>query len=253
MRVLILGCGPAGLIAAHSAVMGGAEVRVLSKRVKSDIGGAQYLHSPIPDVNIHGPDGEVEIRKIGTEEGYAEKVYGDPSFSTSWKNYTDGELRPAWDLRKTYDKLWEAYRLLIHDMTVTTATAARVSLEYDLVISSIPARVLCAHKEHRFTRQKVLILSLGDQSYRDNLIVWNGDPKFKWYRWSKIFGVVGGYELPVRTAVLGAREIGKPLRTDCDCFGDIVRVGRYGQWNKDALTHEAYDITRKAMAERAVL
>src|SRR5678809_864059 len=55
VRVLILGCGPSGLIAAHAAYNRGADFIVVSKARKSFMNGAQYLHAPIPGVSIKEP------------------------------------------------------------------------------------------------------------------------------------------------------------------------------------------------------
>src|SRR3546814_7896241 len=55
VKVLILGCGPAGLIAAHAAKRMDADFIVMSKARKSFMNGAQYLHAPIPGVSLAEP------------------------------------------------------------------------------------------------------------------------------------------------------------------------------------------------------
>jgi hypothetical protein len=222
--------------------MNGAEVSVFSKKEESFIGGAQYLHAPIPGVNHYDPDGRIHIWKHGTAEGYAEKVYGDQNAPTSWSNYFDGQIIQAWDLRDTYSRLWKMYEDVVIDQVVTPMMVAEMISDFDLIVSAIPAPAICG-LNHTFKKQKVLIAG-ADNSFPDNTIIWNGDPDAEWYRISKIFGVNGGYELPLGSIVAGAKLIRKPLSTDCDCFPEILRVGRYGRWEKDALTHHAVELVK---------
>src|SRR4051794_14558085 len=107
MRIAVLGCGPAGLMAAHAAKVCGADVDIFSRKRKSELFGCQYLHAPIPGMTDVAP---VTVRYMlnGDIEGYRRKVYGD-----TW----DGEVSPedllgnhdAWDIRRTYDNLWAKY------------------------------------------------------------------------------------------------------------------------------------------------
>ena len=241
-RVLILGCGPAGLVAAQAARLHGARVYIASRKQKSFIGGAQYLHEPIPEISDSvQPDGYIRIMMVGSEEGYAQKVYGIADAETSWRNYEDGARVPAWDLRRAYDDLYE----LFEDHIVNTELDADVignvinTLEPDLVVSAIPLPALCIDHNHLFTKQNVYVDM--DRGLADNVIVWNGDPRTEWYRASRIFSVTGGYEYPDDgTPVRNARLIGKPLDNDCDCWPDIVRTGRYGKWKKDVLVHHSF-------------
>ena len=59
MNVAVLGCGPAGLIAAWAAEQAGADVQIYSKKVQSIIPGSQYLHGPIPGVSSPYAEGVV--------------------------------------------------------------------------------------------------------------------------------------------------------------------------------------------------
>lgn len=249
MRVLVFGCGPAGLIATHSAVLSGHDVTVLSRKEKSFIGGAQYLHEPIPEITKPDPDGIIQVEMWGSEGGYAEKVYGDKMAETSWRDFAPGGLVLAWDLRKTYDTLWRMYEGKVVNMDLTSDRIRDSVNGADLVISSIPAKSLCIRRDiHQFQKQKVLISHRAGRLDGDgNTIIYNGDPEYPWYRWSTIFGVQGGYEYPVGEIVADAKVISKPLKTNCTCWKQIVRVGRYGRWEKRALTHHAFGLTQQAL------
>jgi hypothetical protein len=64
-RVLILGCGPAGLFAAQAAKNAGADYRILSKRRKSEMFGAQFLQSPIAGIIDYAEQFQVHFKLSG--------------------------------------------------------------------------------------------------------------------------------------------------------------------------------------------
>jgi Pyridine nucleotide-disulphide oxidoreductase len=108
-EVVVLGCGPAGLIAAHAAIQSGCKVQVLSEKKKSALYGAQYLHEYIPGLEEHR-SGIIQYRYIGGESGYALKVYGDMSHPTSWMKK---KSHMGYDLRQIYSILWDMYHHLM--------------------------------------------------------------------------------------------------------------------------------------------
>lgn len=245
MKIAILGCGPAGLLAAHAAVRRDHDVAILSKPAKSNIGGAQYLHSSVPDVTSHRSDGFVRFYYEGTKEGYAKKVYGDPNAEVSfgrWKGMVQ-----MWNLRTAYDRLWEMYHGLIIPTEITSADMSQFA-GYDLVISSIPLRALChAETEHFFDEQAVWIQywQYAAPTVRtEHSITYNGQPGVGWYRRSSIFGW-NSVEWPAPPPensenVKVAVRVTKPLRTNCDCLPEVRKVGRYGRWDKKQLLHHAF-------------
>jgi hypothetical protein len=258
MRVAVLGCGPAGLVAAHGALMAGAEdVRIFSKKRKSELFGAQYLHAPIPGATGKAPiDIAYELR--GTIDGYRQKVYGlkdDVEVSVE----TLSEFHPAWDLRDTYNYLWECYSSYVVDVEIRAHDATfGPKLGCDLVLSTIPATALC-FGEHTFGYEE--IWAAGDAPERGTFVpysapkrtvVCNGEESPAWYRISNIFGHQtvewpGDIDQP---PVEGVARVRKPLHNNCDCHPDIVRLGRYGAWTKGILVHDVYAGAQMAVQER---
>lgn len=106
-KALILGCGPAGLMAAHAAALRNYDVVIVSKKRKSEMFGCQYLHQPIPLVSKGDPV-DVEYRLQGSIKDYRTKVYGDrPNVAVSPETLeTDHK---AWNIREAYDSLWAMY------------------------------------------------------------------------------------------------------------------------------------------------
>ncbi len=240
--VAILGCGPAGLLAAHAAIMRGHYVRIYSRKVRSQMFGAMYLHRPIPNLTDAAMKFEIDVVKRGTREGYAKKVYGDENAPVSWDKFEDGVV-PAWSLVAAYERLWIAYAQLIVDIDISQKTLIPIGLNHDIIYSTIPAPFLCVDPSHIFERQAMWVVH-GQLTTNINRMVYNGRPEERWYRWSLIRGyrsweyTVDPRGKPPGTTISNGF---KPIRTDCDCYPGIRRLGRYGKWDKHQLTHHGYE------------
>ena len=251
--VAILGCGPAGLLAAHAAHESGAEVTIYSMKKPSPIGGAQFLHRSIPGLTSENPDGLVNFLHVGDPAVYAEKVYGDPKAETSWGSYADGH-HEIWNMHQAYQKLWRRYEHLIIDWEVSPDFLKKLMASFDVVMSAIPLRSLCvATDTHKFESQRVYISSKASfPGTVENLIIYNGSPKTDWYRSSRIFGH-GGTEWSGSPGGSDLTKIHKPLRTDCTCWPTVHRLGRYGAWKKNLLIHHAFEAALAAMEGQGAL
>lgn len=252
MKIAILGCGPAGLFAAHAAVGQGHDVTILSKPRKSFMRGAQYLHRPIP--GLSGEPFEIDYRLEGPVDGYRAKVYGD---------FSDVQVSPetlvgiaqAWDIREAYDNAWVEYAPLIRQFEIGHVNQlANLIRQYDMIISTVPRRLLCADPQnHHFESQAIwstdYVKRLGVFEEKDgapipdNIVVCSGFEDDWWYRQSRIHGWENtefGYDhKPAGKAWL----VEKPLSHNCDCQPDIVTTGRYGSWKKGVLSDASfYDI-----------
>lgn len=269
--VAILGCGPAGLLAAHAAVLSGWDFRVYSRKQRSQLYGAQYLHQPIPNLDC-GTPALVHYELRGTPEAYRRKVYGD-----SW----DGTVSPedfmethsAWDIRRAYRNLWELYHTEIEafDFTNTPAWMLYEDLagkqtftsSHDIVISTVP-RKLWAEPGDVFESQR--IWALGDTEERrvngnrppDFTVVCSADVLVPWYRVSNIYGYATmewpyDYEAwEPEPPSMGASIVEKPLRHNSTAASDFHHVGRYGKWEKGVLSSDAFYDAMKTFAEDSI-
>lgn len=246
MRIAILGCGPAGLLAAWAALLENHEVAVFSKKQKSQISGAQYLHSAIPDITSPEPERMIRYFKIGTGPGYSQKVYGTTSTVSSWERWKAREY-PAWSLRGAYDRLWEPMEPRIRDIGFIDYDYVRALMEeFEVVINTIPLKHICKIPEScRFYDQPTWITDWETPFLPENTILYNGLDFPRWHRASYLdgyFAVEYGY--PVEKAHM----ILKPQGTTCQCWPTgsqrFFSVGRYGTWTRDVLTHDAFHETR---------
>jgi len=257
MKVLVLGAGPAGLMAVHAAAISGHDVRVVSKNRKSYMRGAQYLHLPIPMVS--GAPFTIDYRLEGTVDGYRDKVYGDPRVIVSPESLVG--QHNAWDIREAYDNLWALYSSFIYDKDLGPENIKAVLEEHgpDVVINTVPRPVLCVDPAHLFGAEKVWVTeTFRGEHDAENTVICSGERDIPWYRTSRIHGWENT-EYPSHTkpplSAAKLHEVVKPLKTNCDCDfgmgpGGWINAGRYGTWTKGVLAHSAFYDTLTLLANQ---
>lgn len=255
MKAIVLGCGPAGLMAVHGLrhacgdFQRPLEVMAFSRMNKSALHGAQYLHEPIPFATpIHGRRIDYQLR--GDPYSYRMKVYG-----RLWDGRVSPEdlhdPHPGWDIRATYDTLWSLYQKYIIHADVHPAVVGQIldQRKPDIIINSIPRDQLC-HQGHTFGCTEVIAAgdapALGIRvpfSCPDETVICNGEDNPSWYRMSRVFGhtTVEWPGAVGRVPVASAAKVRKPTYHNCDCWPELKHVGRYGRWEKGVLSHTAYN------------
>lgn len=238
-KVAILGCGPAGLMAAHGARQLGYRPVIFTKDFRpSPIGGAQYLHESIPEITDEEPDGTLLVYYNGNPNQYSQKVYGEIR-ETSWKNWPHEQ--PIWNMRAAYDRLWDIYSDCIVTREIDPGSAIELTAYMDAVLSCIPPQSLCRSNSCSFESQAVKINYRLDKKKDPNLhtMIYNANEAPLWYRRSVIFQWVSE-EFPASVPYDHLPVIQKPLSTNCMCLPEIKRLGRYGTWTKGVLINDAY-------------
>ena len=259
MNIAVIGCGPAGLMAAHAAALTGHDVHIYSKRRKSEMFGAQFLHAPIPGMTETAPV-EISYEWWGDYDGYRRKVYGDLDV----EGITGVKVSPeefgghvtAWNIRTTYDNLWQTYGDYVKDVAVDSKWLREclASGDYHYVISTIPRPAIC-YSGCTFRGQQAY--ALGDAPERGmfvppgmkqqkGVVVCNGLQTPRWYRSANVFGYAT-VEWPAgpKPPLSAVAEITKPLTSNCKCHTEnskteFLPLGRYGQWQKGVLTHHVF-------------
>lgn len=258
-RVAILGCGPAGMFAAHAFNEANWDVTIYSKKRRSDMFGAQYLHSPIPGL----PEIRtlVDYQLLGTVEGYRDKVYG-PNSKVEVSPETLVGQHPAWDIRSAYYEAYERYEHQIIEAVIDLPWLhgefgnPAADKHWKTIVSTIPAPLLCGNKAeegysgtgHHFLSQKVWAAGDAPELERYcpvavpcSTVVCNGEPDRAWYRAANVFDYcTAEWPFERKPPVAGVAEVTKPISTNCDCWPKIYRIGRYGAWRKGILADEAY-------------
>jgi len=250
-RVAVLGCGPAGLLAAYAAECEGAVVEIFSKPMRSKIHGAQFLHEEIDGIKV--PSTEVNFQFLGTPEMYAKKIYGPIAdmVQTSWGKY-EGSIT-AYSMNHLYAQLWGTYQKRINRVEYISKDFINAveDQNYDLLVSTIPAPALCLDPdEHFFDSQKFWIFDVpedGMPRVGGNQITYNGDWGTPWYRSSRLFGksyIEFGDNSIHPDNCYPASKI---IHTNCDCRKNWIKTGRFGAWKRGVLVHDAYWEVKNAM------
>lgn len=259
---LVFGSGPAGIFAAAGFADAGWNVKIYSKRRRSELFGAQYLLAPIP--------GLTEVKTFvsytlnGTWVTSTEKVYGIGEMpEVDWQSYVDGRQH-AWDIRAAYrDGLERFSDSIVNvdiDQKVLQSEIGNPSLSktFGAVVSTIPAQTLCAQPDrHAFWGTE--LWASGDAPERDlwcpisvppDTVVIDGTWERAWYRASNVFGhSTCEWPFDRKPPIQNLAQVTRPVATTCDCWPQITRAGRYGLWSRKAFSHHAYG-TAKALTER---
>jgi hypothetical protein len=249
IRVVVLGCGPAGLLAAHAASLHGCDVHILSLKQPSFINGAQFLHEGIPGVTKE-PDGHVLFTKTGSRDGYARKVYGSAKMPVSWDLWENAVSRPAWSMQKSYSLLWKMYVRGIKHFPVNSIEdiEAAEQIGADLYITSLPATSMCYNNEHIFESVPMYVSRRFDAPIPENTIIYNGHVDVPWHRASSLFGH-RSMEFSRRPMGVNALVGTKPTAHNCDCNPHWMRVGRFGRWKRGVLVHHAFNEVTRALQQ----
>jgi hypothetical protein len=250
VKVCIIGCGPAGLAAAHAAAGLGADIKIIAPKIQTQQRGPVMLHRPIPGINTEQPDGYVrQIVVGGSILDYRLKLYGDVNISISGDILDPGFH--TWRLDLAYDKMWLMYSGFIEDREVRPYEPDGLCSSYDLVVNTAPASALCMYRGrgHDFKSVPIalyFVVSYMDQP--DNTVIYNAYPDILWVRSSSIFGnKVTEYKPEDLGGLKPDLIIHKPLSTNCNCHPRVLRTGRFGKWHNETWIDHAYYETRDAL------
>lgn len=260
MNIVVLGCGPAGLFAAQAVEsITGRAPAIISKKHKSEIYGAQYLHRAIPELCSPAADSTIQTIRVGSAAGYAQRVYGDVKRVTSWERVQSGP-QPIWNLRAAYDKAWEKFQAQIINNIVSPSELEEFALYSDLVISTVPKWSVCLKpREHQFNSIPIFVTRKATSLFlardSENFVIYNGmENSENWYRTSRIFGHESTEHVHPNSPTRIFADVGfKVVGNDCDCHPNVVFAGRMGKWEAGVLTHNAYEDTVAAFSDRAVV
>jgi hypothetical protein len=249
--VAILGCGPSGLLAAWAANLAKRPFAIFSKVKKSPLGGAQFLKAMVPGLTEEKSGVVTTYRMIGDPRKYYEKAYGDgSSFLTNWWHEVNEQL--SWNLSWHYDQLWWMFADGINEAEINHQWVEDHKDDFSLVVSTVPRRCICAPMApHKFPATNIYIKQEAiNPNLPDGEIWYDGTDDVSWYRQSRVFGQ-GGTEWGslVKPPYEGIINGFKPVRTDCDCWPDVLKVGRYGAWDKSEHLHEVFREVYQALVD----
>ena len=249
-KVLVLGGGPSGLLAAWGAMCAGHEPEIIDRNPLSaekwQPKGAFFLHD---DCRLPLRETKVQIIPVGTKKpidlvaAYRKKVYGGensgltvsiPPGKLNVVAYDGGQaVRMLGDILWPHMKQaeigsWDVVLGLCHDC--------------EWVINTIPLNYLLPGFKSVYSAVRT-----GEAPEHESYMLYNANPVVPWYRASAVFGkfaleYIPGYEHTCDgeenwvgvTKVLPSSEAmpEKPM--------NLLLTGRYGAWDKSKMAHSAF-------------
>lgn len=253
MKCAIVGCGPAGLAAAHAAYGLGAEVTIYSPGIKSPQRGPLVLQRPIPAITTDHPTGYIRQLVIGGSIlDYRYKLYGDINISVQGNILKTGYH--CWNHIEAYDKMWDLYMNTTSDTVnrvdglVSSIDLYVIQKDFDLIINTAPLKDLC-FDDHEFIFKAVEITDgYSYPNQPENTTIFNAGDKFPWVRSAWLLGNSCTEWLPgTAPRERNPLTIRKPIKHDCNCFPHILCTGRFGAWRNETWVDTAYYDTRDAI------
>jgi len=240
MNVIIIGCGPAGLAAAHAAVTLGANITVYAPKQQTPQRGPITLHRAIPGINNGEPEGYVRQIVIGGSIlDYRLKLYGDVNIAINGDILEHGFV--TWRVPETYDALWKLYSGAVFDAEIAADELSEIPAACDLVVNTAPRHEFCLKPEtHEFFSKHIALTPHASYPGQPpNTVIYNAYPDIKWVRSSRIFEAEVT-EWEVGDAPNDALVIAKPISTTCDCHPRVFRTGRHGTHHNETWIDHAY-------------
>lgn len=268
-QVYVIGCGPAGLAAAHAARGLGRDVVIFAPSRMSPLRGPLLIQQPIPGITVSQPDAYISQHVIGGSIlDYRYRLYGDVNINIQGDILAPGY--DAWRLKPAYHAMWALYSNLIVDMQVYPDNLRYFAeLEGVLVVCTAPRYLMCGQFDvntwkgkHSFLFAPVDIAPVTMYPGQpDNTIIFNADgARGEWVRSSSIFGhkvtewkpgdgqkEKGRIAAAERYEKNGPVTIKKPISTDCQCHRRVLFTGRFGAWRNETWIHTAYHDVRRAL------
>lgn len=263
MRAVVIGAGPAGLLAAWGAMQEGAQVIILDAKPQYrpwTIFSLQYLHDPcgLP---------EKEVRKLWLEYDfiYSEadnKVFEHDELEELIANAYNRKLQrkegdvnstrflwespiSVWSLKDAYKFLWDMCRRSVVQQVVTWDSIIAMAGDFDVVINTAPLDLLRPDLEWPIRHGLIQMDWSPLDPHPSDTCIYNLDPDVPWYRATKLDGGVA------TEFVSGSTAAAQPLRKVAaggeipDHPANVFFTGRWGSWDPTKLTHHAYQEARE--------
>lgn len=219
--VTILGTEPEGLLAAHAAMSLKYPV-ILYGPHPTGSGQLEGWLGWVPAVLPGPPTVDIEIRLEGPMQKWMQKAYGDDMYQAP--PLLPGTYR-GWDLRAGLLDFLESNNLDIRPIDSIDEEPQGTK------VVAIPTPEFCErriHPEpHQFRARDRWILDSCLLSGLDNVELYDGQDR-SWSCTKRVFGIGQTWwngDCP-QPPIDGVRKDVLPVSTTCDCWPDVIRVGK---------------------------
>jgi hypothetical protein len=281
MKVVILGTGPDGLLAAHAADMAGVKFTLYGSRTPAEILGAQYLREPIPGMTLE--TALIEHNLEGDLKDYWHKAFGIESNDPLWFNGANVTENPglggdievpgnrswteyAWNLRECYERLWAAYANEIYQINNENRSSrihpespfvAETLKPFDLVINTWPRPKWAGPGDvfERRTLWRMTGTEVPIQLKADNTIIYDATKDVGLSSMAKVFGHSaiewpGGHKPPIDN--LASVEVPISLKQGKSGYPglNLVHLGSLATWDRNWNPCDSFRAAKKLFSAK---
>jgi hypothetical protein len=267
IHALIVGSGPAGLLAAHGAGIEGAAVTIYDAAPEyrpDTIFSLQYLHEPcglellVRQLQLRYYCIARSSKPVEVARAYNAKL-GRPLDDANSTRFLFESPVTVWSLKDAYRLLWSMYRHRIFQKAVSWEGLLAITKAFDVVISTAPLPKLLPHLDWPTRNSMIAMGWLPVPGMEENTCYYNLLPDVPWYRATYLDG---GSATEFVQSVLQESVDGmgsccarlQPLRKVVQhnnvigpMPGNLWLTGRWGSWDPSKLTHHAHQDAREAV------
>jgi hypothetical protein len=252
MTVAIIGGGVSAAYVYQACQAAGVESRIFAlDLMTSPPPGAFWLYELPPQWD----DGMIQahiirITYMGTPEGYNRKLYGDTAIKSSFP--AQEQYKFGWEPREWMPRMWDG-AVFEHSHITSDRQLGELANEFPLVITTIP---LPSDARRQPSKVELCACTM-EAKFPTNMIIYNGVGAMPNVRSSLLFGWLShecvrqmDFTHNICSGAMGTRitklhpksKILKDVQLEHEQQPrhNIVRIGRYAQWNRKILAHECY-------------
>lgn len=240
-KVIVLGTNLEGLLAGHAATLAGRDVYFIEE---TDVpGGLDFLAAPIPMTVADAVPLRVEL--VGDEPFFYQKLSGTGSGKKIELPFGDSNGLPVWNPLQVFEQLTEIYGRFFHSPGDSGIDPELVgSLASDAqIISAVQMPAICKEVDDHTFSWAGLVRMPAVQNPDGHTISLSGDLDHPWaIQGATFFGSYKIYNVHDKPPVSEDKIVRDflPLKTNCDCWPDVLKVSDAAQWNSKYPTHRAF-------------
>lgn len=257
LKVAILGAGPSAAFA-YQACKAHAErvdVEVFSAEASKIPVGAFWFRWLPHNIRSQLRSQSIFTNYVGTEDLYVSKQWGDSVSVTGNSSSFPKELvgvQQGFKPEEAIPLLWDDV-IFVLGQPFTDTDTTKLALEVDIVLQTFPTDESKEENKDKLTHFP--LVTFDDVDHKTNIVTYNGS-KGDTVRFSQLFGKVHFEYVP--NHIIDGRTLGDSgsVRTVMDIHPDTIPwesdrtpaknvhlLGRYAEWTRHKLSHDAYNDT----------
>ncbi|KKN66960.1 hypothetical protein LCGC14_0466400 [marine sediment metagenome] len=257
LKVAILGGGISAAYINYACLEVGIKPFVISKAKTGASAGCFWLHWIPKSLFKKGLKYErIYLSSIGTEENYVKKQWGNVRVTDESSSFpVQAEIVYGYDPAYILPFLWQDTDVASSG-NISDARAYDLTLEYDIVFKTFPNT--CDIKQHQKYLCTFPVVTYIDSNLLQNLVMYNGIENDELVRFSVLFRRAHYEFLHLKVIEPHQYKYGKlgtmtdihpmspPLMSELYA-SNLYLIGRYAQFKRRMLAHEAYDEATKIL------